>query len=141
MRRLALAGAAAALAAVAAGCGAKGVVSPLPSKVVGTLPKAAPVAAGNPAMGKQLFLANGCGGCHTFAPAGTNGKIGPNLAEVAANSKQANQGTVAQYTAESIMNPSSYVVPGFQNVMPSFASLGAKKIADLVAFVDQSKSG
>lgn len=141
MGRVALAAAVAAAVAVAAGCGSKGTISPLPTKVVGSLPKAAPVAAGNAVMGKQLFAANGCGGCHTYAPAGTNGKIGPDLAHLAADAAKANQGPVAQYAEESIKNPSSYVVPGFQPVMPSFASLGSKKIADLVAFVTQSKAG
>jgi cytochrome c oxidase subunit 2 len=31
------------------------------------------------AQGKQLFTANGCGGCHTLADAGANGTVGPNL--------------------------------------------------------------
>ena len=74
-RRLAPALAVAALAAVAAGCGARGVVSPLPSEVKGPLPKATPVAAGNAANGKSLYGSNGCGGCHTFKPAGSNGKV------------------------------------------------------------------
>src|SRR5919108_2853006 len=133
MRRLVFAVAAAGIVAVAAGCGSRGVVSPLPEKVVGALPKAAPVAAGNAAQGKKLFLANGCGGCHTYAPAGTNGNIGPNLARVAADAATAKMLPVSQYVAESIKNPNAYVVPGFKPVMPSFASLGDKKIADLVA--------
>jgi mono/diheme cytochrome c family protein len=29
--------------------------------------------------GQALFLASGCGGCHTLAAAGTNGTVGPNL--------------------------------------------------------------
>ncbi|MEA2246286.1 MAG: quinohemoprotein ethanol dehydrogenase [Solirubrobacteraceae bacterium] len=33
------------------------------------------------AQGKQIFTAN-CGGCHTLADAGTNGKVGPNLDDV-----------------------------------------------------------
>jgi cytochrome c oxidase subunit 2 len=141
MRRLVVAVAAAGVVAVAVGCGSRGVVSPLPEKVVGALPKTVPVAKGNAAAGKQLFASNGCGGCHTFAPAGTHGKIGPNLANVAADAAKAKMLPVAQYAAESIKNPSAYVVPGYQNVMPNFSSLGDKKIADLVAFVTQSKSG
>ena len=37
-----------------------------------------------------------------------------------------------------IKDPGAYVVPGYPNgVMPTFASLGEQKIADLVAFLTQ----
>src|SRR6266567_865472 len=38
-----------------------------------------PSAAGNAAKGKAVFLANACNSCHTFEPAGSIGKIGPDL--------------------------------------------------------------
>jgi cytochrome c oxidase subunit II len=121
---------------VAAGCGAEGVVEPTAQTVIGTVPQAAPVAKGDPAAGKQLFVSNGCGACHTFKPAGSTGKVGPALDKLAADAKKANQGSLAQYTAESITNPGAYVVPGYPNgVMPAFSSLSAKQIADLVAFL------
>ena len=31
------------------------------------------------ATGRAIFLANGCGGCHALAAAGTSGTTGPNL--------------------------------------------------------------
>jgi mono/diheme cytochrome c family protein len=94
---------------------------------------------GDPAAGKQLFAANGCAACHTFKPAGANGKVGPDLDKLAADAQKANQGPLDRYTAESIKNPGAYVVPGFPNgVMPSFAKLGDAKIADLVAFLTQT---
>lgn len=31
--------------------------------------------------GRSLFVASGCGGCHTLAAAGTTGTAGPNLDE------------------------------------------------------------
>ena len=136
MRRLAFAGAFIAL--VAAGCGSKGVVKPLPDTVVGTLAQATPVAKGDPAAGKTLYESNGCAGCHTFKPAGSTGKVGPDLDNLAADAQKANQGSLEQYTAESIKNPGAYVVPGFQNgVMPAFTSLSDKQLADLVAFLTQ----
>jgi len=93
---------------------------------------------GDPAAGKQLFAANGCASCHTFKPAGATGKVGPDLDNLAADAQKANQGPVDAYAAESIKDPGAYVVPGFPNgVMPSFASLGDKKITDLVAFLTQ----
>lgn len=136
---LALVPLAAVCLAVLAGCGAEGTTKALPETVIGTLPKAQPVTVpkGNAASGKALFAANGCGGCHTYKPAGTSADVGPNLDNLAADAKKANQGTLDQYTFDSIKTPSSYVVPGFQPVMPDFSSLGDQKIADLVAFLTQ----
>ena len=74
MRRGALIAAAAAAAVLAlAGCGKEGVARPLPDTVVGTVQAEAP--------GKAIFVNQGCGGCHTYKPAGpdANGKIGPDL--------------------------------------------------------------
>ena len=120
-----------------AACGGGKTVGPFPKTVIGTLPKAPTVAKGNPARGKALFASSGCGGCHTFKPAGTNGKVGPNLDNLAADAKKANQGPEDQYAFESIKNPSGYVVPGFPNgVMPNYgAQLKDSQIADLAAFL------
>ncbi len=138
MRRVLTALAALGTVAALAGCGAEGVVRPLPQKVEGPLPKAAAIPKGDPAAGKQLFAQNGCGGCHTFAPAGSNGKVGPDLDHLAADAQKANQGSLEKYAFDSIKNPNAYLVPGYKpGVMPPFASLGDKKIADLVAFLTQ----
>jgi cytochrome c oxidase subunit 2 len=102
------------------------------------VPQAAAVGKGDPAAGKQLYESNGCGGCHRFAAAGSAGLVGPDLDKLAADATKANQGSLEQYTAESIKNPSAYVVPGFPDgVMPSFSSLSDKQVADLVAFLTQ----
>jgi len=34
---------------------------------------------GDPAKGKQIFAAQGCGSCHTLSDAGASGSVGPNL--------------------------------------------------------------
>ncbi len=137
MRRLPALGLAA-LAAAVAGCGSQGVVAPTAKTVVGTLPKAAPVAKGDPAAGKKLFASQGCTGCHTFKPAGSKATVGPDLEKLAADAQKANRGALDQYTFESIKNPNSYVVPGFPaNVMPNFGTLSDTQIADLVAFLTQ----
>jgi cytochrome c2 len=122
-----------------AGCGGEGVVAPTAKEVSGTLPKqTGTVAKGDPAAGKKLFASNGCGGCHTFKPAGSNGKTGPDLDKLAQYAKQANQGSLAEFTHESIVNPSAYLQPGYQNVMPTtYGNLPAKQVADLVAFLTQ----
>jgi mono/diheme cytochrome c family protein len=39
----------------------------------------AAAAAASPHPGHAVFIASGCGSCHTFAPAGTSGPIGPAL--------------------------------------------------------------
>jgi cytochrome c1 len=122
--------------AALAACGSGTTVSPTAARVIGTLPKGPSVGGGNAAAGKTLFASNGCAGCHTYKPAGATGKVGPNLDNLAADAKKANQGSLEDYTAASIKNPSAYVVPGFPaNVMPSFASLSDKQVADLVAFL------
>jgi mono/diheme cytochrome c family protein len=44
-----------------------------------TIMKAPAPPGGNLAAGKRVFTATGCGACHVFKAAGTNGTIGPNL--------------------------------------------------------------
>jgi mono/diheme cytochrome c family protein len=105
------------------------------NEAVSTTPPA--VVAGDVAAGKALFASQGCSACHTFKPAGSTATVGPDLDDLAANSQKANRGSLEKYTEESIVDPGAYVVPGYTNgVMPTnFASLGEKKIADLVAFL------
>jgi mono/diheme cytochrome c family protein len=110
-----------------AGCGGEKTVSPTGS-VEGTLPKAAK---GNAGAGKKVFTDNGCGGCHTFKAAGTNGKVGPNLDD-------ALKGKDAEFVKTSITDPNAQIASGFQpNVMPQNygSQLTPQQIADLVAFL------
>jgi mono/diheme cytochrome c family protein len=95
-----------------------------------TQPPPAP-SQGDPAAGRQVFLAQGCGGCHTFSAAGTNGTVGPNLDE-------ALQGKDAEFVRESIVDPNTEVASGFApNVMPQDygQQLSQKQLNDLVAFL------
>ena len=126
----------AAVALALAGCGSGKVVAPLPETVIGTVPKAP----SGTAAGKALFLSNGCGGCHTYKPAGTAGKVGPDLDTLAADAQKANKGSVEAYTRESIENPDAYVVPGYpKSVMPAFAGkLTDSQINELVAYLTKS---
>jgi mono/diheme cytochrome c family protein len=142
VRRLALLGL---LALLVTGCGKtvpggeRKVTTPTPVTVIGTTPAAA-LPKGDPAKGKALYLAQGCGACHTFTPAGSTGKVGPNLDDLAANAEKANRGTVEQYTLSSIVSPGSYIVPGFPNAMPPIygQKLDQQQLADLVAFLTSS---
>jgi cytochrome c551/c552 len=128
MRRGALiAGCALALLSVA-GCGSEGVVTPTPETVVGTVQQEAP--------GKAIFINQGCGGCHTFTPAGpeANGQIGPDLDKLAIYAKQANQ-PLDVFTRESIVDPDKYIQAGFpKGVMPK--QYGSIPASDLNALVD-----
>ena len=143
---IAVAAAAALGAGVAAGCGSQGVASPTPQTVVGPVPKSTTPTSlkGNPANGKTVFVSvGGCGTCHTFTPAGTNGKVGPDLDKLADYAKKAGQ-PIAQFAESAITSPPpTYVPPGFPtNVMPTtFAqTLKPQQIADLVAFLTQKTS-
>ncbi len=99
---------------------------------------------GNAAAGKAVFTgAGGCGSCHTLKDAGTTGTVGPDLDKLAADARKAGKPLDA-YVKESIEDPSAYVVPGFpKGVMPPDfkATLGAAKIADLVAYLVKSAGG
>jgi mono/diheme cytochrome c family protein len=122
------------------GCGYEGTVSPT-GKVVGTLPQQkSTLPKGNPASGKKLFASNGCGGCHTYAPAGANAKVGPDLDQLPQLAQKANQGPLDQFVETSIVNPSAYVESGYQDVMPkSYGNLPQRQLADLVAFLTQKQ--
>jgi cytochrome c551/c552 len=143
-RNVSLAASAAALlvAGLAAGCGSQGVASPTPQTVQGSVPvQTTPtVAKGDPVNGKAVFAANACGSCHTYAPAGTNGKVGPDLDQLAAYAKKANQ-PLADFVQSAITSPPPlYVPPGFPtNVMPTTfgTSIKPQDLADLVAFLTQ----
>jgi len=92
------------------------------------------VATGDAAAGKQVFESAGCGGCHTYEPAGSDAQVGPDLDE-------ALKGKDAEFIHTSIVNPNAEIAQGFQpNVMPGSygQQLSEKQIADLVAFLQPS---
>ena len=123
------------LAVLAAGCSTskpgEKTVSPLPTKVTGTLPKVeqASVPAqyknGDATAGKAVFASAGCVGCHTLADANANGKVGPNL--------------------DQAKPPLSLVVTRVTKgagAMPSFkGQLQDKQIADVAAYVVKATGG
>jgi mono/diheme cytochrome c family protein len=122
-----------------AGCGGGQIVSPTAEEIIGTVQTTTTTAAppGDPKAGAVLFKSQGCGGCHTFKPAGTNAKIGPDLDKLPDYAKAAKQ-PLDEFTRESIANPSAYVEKGYQPTMPDFGqTLSAKQISDLVAYLTQ----
>src|SRR5436189_6464939 len=132
MRRLPLVLAVLSLAVLLAGCGSRGVTTPAPETVIGSLPKAAEEPAtpafklkGDPTAGAKIFQSAGCVGCHTLAAAHATGTVGPNLDEA---------------------KPSYQLVTGRvtlgKGVMPAFkGQLTDQQIADVAAYVVKSTGG
>ena len=89
---------------------------------------------GDPAAGKPVFAAQGCGGCHTFSAAGTSASVGPDLDE-------ALQGMDPGAVRESIVDPNAEITSGYApSIMPQDfeQKLTPKQLDDLVAFLLQS---
>ena len=92
---------------------------------------------GDPAAGEQLFASNGCGGCHTFEPAGSTGTTGPDLDELPDLAENANQ-PLAEFARTSITNPNAYVEEGYpEGVMQAYDQLSDEELNNLVAFLIQ----
>lgn len=126
------------VALLLAGCGSSKEVGPFPG---GVIPKAAPLPVGNPTAGKAVFTASGCAACHTLTAAGATGTIGPDLNSLSAEAAKAGEPLEA-FIKESIVSPSAYIAPGYKDgIMPATfgSSLKPQQLADLVAFLNQSK--
>src|SRR6266852_6783987 len=119
-------------AVVLAGCGAEGVVKPVPKTVIGSLPTptlepATPAfkLKGDPTAGKAIFLKAGCTGCHTLADAKSTGTVGPNLNQAKPDYRKA--------TARVTLG---------KGAMPSFkGQLTDQQIADVAAYVVKATGG
>lgn len=92
-------------------------VAGVPGEDTGQLASAGLAGATEP---EQIYTAAGCGGCHTFTPAGTSASVGPDLDELASVADQRQPGLSAEeYTEEAIVEPDAFVVDGFSaGVMP-----------------------
>jgi cytochrome c oxidase subunit II len=98
-------------------------------------------AANSTAAGKAVFTANGCGGCHTLADAGSSGSAGPNLnnlkSDAAKYGKQLGE-SPQQYVTQSIKDPNAFVVPNFsKGIMPTTfgSSLNPQQLSSLVSYL------
>ena len=86
---------------------------------------------GSPEAGRAVFESAGCGGCHTFAAAGSSGTTGPNLDETLA-------GQDAASVRQAIVDPNAEIAQGYQpGVMPQTYEdqLSSKQLNDLLAFL------
>jgi mono/diheme cytochrome c family protein len=89
------------------------------------------------AEGAALFDANGCGGCHVLAAAGSAGTTGPDL-------DAALRGKDEAYIEESIVDPNAEVAEGQPpDVMPQTfgTSLTPEELDALVQYLAESTSG
>ena len=95
------------------------------------------LSAGDAASGEQIFtVVQPCHTCHIDVPVGPPFPGEPPLATLAATRRPGY--SAESYLYESIMNPSAYVVPGFQgDIMPeNFGGiLTQQDLADLVAYL------
>ena len=80
--------------------------------------------------GLKVWTAQGCGSCHSFAPAGATATIGPNLCHSLG-------GRSRDYIRESIVAPNAKVSGGGTSIMPEgFAKRMSKAELDaLVEFI------
>ena len=113
--------------------------------------EAVPLEQGDPARGKELYLNNGCGSCHTFEAAGSTRNVGPNLDEAVAMYPP-------EFLRESIVDPQAYIENGeagsiggtkpYGSRMPAYgpeesppSNLSEQDIADIVAFLVEGAGG
>jgi cytochrome c551/c552 len=92
--------------------------------------------------GKAVFVANACGSCHTFKPAGSTATIGPDLDTKPAVDAKKNHMPLAAFVRESIVKPNAYISPGYpKGVMPQTfgKKLSKTQLDDLVAFITAAK--
>jgi mono/diheme cytochrome c family protein len=73
-------------------------------------------------LARSLFVSKGCVACHTISEIPlARGNIGPNLSNLGHEAPTMKPGMDAKaYITESILQPDAFLVPGFQNLMPSF---------------------
>ncbi len=86
------------------------------------------------AAGREVFISNGCGGCHALADAGTNGASGPNLDD-------ALESVSADQIRESIVDPNAEITEGFQEgIMPPNyeAQIQPEQLDALIDYLEES---
>lgn len=96
-----------------------------------------PAGKGDPAAGAKVFIAQGCGGCHSLQDASTTGQIGPNLDEALVDKDTG-------FIQTSIVDPGAEVEEGFSDgIMPTdyVDSIPPQDLANLIAYLSSVTSG
>jgi cytochrome c2 len=96
-----------------------------------------PASVGDPANGAQLFVNNGCGGCHNVDNDAV--LVGPSLLNIKDRAGSRVEGqTAVEYLHNSIVNPNDYIVEGFAAgvMVQTFGdTLSEQQINDLIAYL------
>jgi cytochrome c2 len=98
---------------------------------------------GDATHGERIFreglnAAPPCVTCHQTAAGATGFSLGPNLASVAERAQTRIDGMTADdYLRQSILDPHSYLVPGYRSIMyPQYAAaLSEQDVLDLIAYL------
>jgi cytochrome c oxidase subunit II len=97
-------------------------------------------AGGDEDSGEAIFTSAGCGGCHTFQPAGTDAQVGPDL-----DALEPPAGTsMEDFIRESITDPNAFIAPGYQgDVMPGTfdKTLSQEQLDALVQYLADGQKG
>ena len=89
--------------------------------------------------GEAVFATAGCGGCHAFAPAGTDAQVGPSLDTVDPRGQP-----LGEFLLESIEDPNAVLAEGYQgDVMPNTygKSLSENQLDALVQYLVDGQKG
>jgi cytochrome c oxidase subunit 2 len=71
------------------------------------------------AVGRQLFIQSGCGGCHALGDANAAGQVGPGLDGIGERAATTVPGQSAEeYIYAAIVKPNEHMVTGYQPIMP-----------------------
>lgn len=89
--------------------------------------------------GEGFFASAGCGGCHAFAPAGTDAQVGPSLDAIDPGSAP-----LEDYLREAIVDPNATLAGGYQpDVMPATYgdTLSDEQLDALVQYLVEGQEG
>jgi cytochrome c oxidase subunit 2 len=89
--------------------------------------------------GESVFATAGCGGCHTFGPAGTDAQVGPSLDAVDPGGTP-----LEEFLRTSIVDPNAVLTSGYQpDVMPNTydKSLSDEQLDALVQYLVEGQKG
>jgi cytochrome c oxidase subunit 2 len=99
------------------------------------------IAGGGENAGAAIFENQGCGGCHVFKPAASQGQTGPSLDELPAAARRAGK-PLQEFVRESIVEPDAYLEPGYQDLMPkTFSGLPRDQLDALVQYLTAGAQG
>ena len=87
------------------------------------------------ARGRQVYRALDCGRCHQIA--GEGARFGPELTRIGTVAEERRPGGAAEYLRGSLLDPGSYLVPGYPDTMPRglVRGLSAADLDALVAYL------